>query len=707
MSKPTKTPQIPAIPQDVSISVRRWMESVKEVIEVREGTRGKDLDKGVTFRDLMDLQMDLTTIGVEGAKKPPTPRPDDDEEDGTDPVNVPPWTPPPGVIDPLPYIEVPEAPTHLRAIGGVGIIWVSWDNPNDIWRNIRYSEVYRAINSWTLSDADIIGTSESGRYIDYTNGNVTVPDPNQNAPRYYYWVRHVTTDGIAGPYSGPVWAQDVYNVLRDKILKSHLTEALQSEIYFITDEDIPEPLSREIDIVSQEKADAARSAAVEDVRIAGITQFNNEMAAFMRKVLGIDYVPTGYYVSFAARITTVETTAGHNKSAVQTVSASVDGIEALYTVKEELSGVDPNTGRRWHYIAGFGLISELKEGKPYSQFIVNATEFAIIDVNFEAGIQTPFMVGNVDVYDPYTGQTTTKKMVVIKDVAIGNATITSAKIVDLDASKIRSGEIQVDTKLYFGGSEDNNHHLFLIETFVDDTNAKNAHLVVYDNNGKPRVQLGRATGGIYGYNGFGIQVWDETGRPTFDANGARVKIDQAFINDLWVGGFKVTVPQSSFTSSAITVPTSSDIQSIYYDPQGASRLLVSFDIAYDFYGPWVETDDGDGAGNTDQWGITLYGPSYNHDYTANYELGAWVMFRGSESKYSYTDMDEGGETHIFIHGIPFSGTCSGSVLLASDRSKYIGKYRLVAWHYLPSGTSGPYYTTRRIWNRNLMCIGMR
>jgi len=117
-TKLTKTPQIPAIPKDVSPSVRRWMESIKEIVEVREGTRGQDLDRGVTFRDLVAANLDITSLNIKGAPTSmPTGGGDNDTPTGdTDPVDVPPWTPPPGVIDPLPYCATPPNQISLKLL---------------------------------------------------------------------------------------------------------------------------------------------------------------------------------------------------------------------------------------------------------------------------------------------------------------------------------------------------------------------------------------------------------------------------------------------------------------------------------------------------------------------------------------------------------------------------------------------------------------
>ena len=493
MSKiPTKTPQIPAIPKDVSPEVRRWMESVKEIVEVREGSRGQELDKSVTFRDLLAANVDITNLNIDGAPLKQPSKPGDGDSGTTDPGNVPPWTPPPGMIDPLPYAPTPPTPTSFIAEGGVGIIWVEWDDPLKLYRNHRLTEIFRAANSNNFGNATLIGTAPGANYVDKVQGSYDT---------YYYWIRFLNIEGVYGDKIGPVAASNVYEVLKDRIITGHLSTTLRKEIETIDD----------------------------------------------------------------------------NAAAVQVINKTVGDIEAIYAIKTQVTGSD---GKK--YVAGFGLISELNKdnGTVESQFVVDVNTFAVIDSSsYQHGgdIQTPFMIGDVTGSDGKT-----KKMVVIKDAAIGDATITSAKIVDLTADKLKAGTLEVWQLLQFASGN------FVIETFVDKYGENACHLVVYDNEGQARVQLGRDPAGVSGQEGYGLQVWGSDGTPQFDANGARVKINDAFIDDLWIGGFKATVPDGNFTVDDITIDLLYDakttIQTISYDPQGCKRVQVQIGFEYKIWG---------------------------------------------------------------------------------------------------------------------------
>ena len=65
MRNPIKTQAIPDLTPDIDYDVRRVLEAIKDIIEVREGVRGPDrLDQAVTFRDLVALGL----IGESQAK---------------------------------------------------------------------------------------------------------------------------------------------------------------------------------------------------------------------------------------------------------------------------------------------------------------------------------------------------------------------------------------------------------------------------------------------------------------------------------------------------------------------------------------------------------------------------------------------------------------------------------------------------------------
>nr|DAN06052.1 MAG TPA: tail protein [Caudoviricetes sp.] len=76
---------------------------------------------------------------------------------------------------------------------------------------------------------------------------------------------------------------------------------------------------------------------------------------------------TGDIKSLGERITTVQSKADGNTSAVQAHARSINGLEAQYTVKVDVNGK----------VAGYGLATTPKNGTPESKFIVNADRFGV------------------------------------------------------------------------------------------------------------------------------------------------------------------------------------------------------------------------------------------------------------------------------------------------------------------------------------------
>lgn len=50
----TRIPGIPIVPQDVDPALRRYLQAISEILEVRLGVRGTSLDRAVTLRELID-----------------------------------------------------------------------------------------------------------------------------------------------------------------------------------------------------------------------------------------------------------------------------------------------------------------------------------------------------------------------------------------------------------------------------------------------------------------------------------------------------------------------------------------------------------------------------------------------------------------------------------------------------------------------------
>jgi hypothetical protein len=146
--------------------------------------------------------------------------------------------------------------------------------------------------------------------------------------------------------------------------------------------------------------------------------------------------------SAASSYDAVKAIANDYNGTVQTLAratAGPDGATAQYTVKVQANG----------YVAGFGLSSEANAaGTTTSNFAIVADKFSIAPVasSPDANANSPFFVVTIP--------TTVNGVVVpagtyIKTAFIADATITSAKISDLSADKIKTGTMsasRIDTK---------------------------------------------------------------------------------------------------------------------------------------------------------------------------------------------------------------------------------------------------------------------
>jgi len=187
----TKVPQLPAIPTDVSPATKAWMTAMTEALAIRLGRIGDQRDRAITLRELIDsgLAKDLAI------------RP-------YDPNNVNDFT---WFVDP-PDLSVPPKPTNFTATGAFTRIILTWDEGWTVFLNFSYTEIYRHTSN-ALGDAIIIDITQAGVYTDNVDYNDT----------YYYWVRHVSTGGVAGPFSDMATASTLIDI---GAVMAALTESL-------------------------------------------------------------------------------------------------------------------------------------------------------------------------------------------------------------------------------------------------------------------------------------------------------------------------------------------------------------------------------------------------------------------------------------------------------------------------------------------------
>ena len=127
---------------------------------------------------------------------------------------------------------------------------------------------------------------------------------------------------------------------------------------------------------------------------------------------------TGDIKSLGERITTVQSKADGNTSAVQTHARSINGLEAQYTVKVDVNG----------RVAGYGLATTPKNGTPESKFIVTADRFGI------------GAVGKADIF-PFTVDTQKNRVGVNGELVVNGKAI----IDNLNAGTIHGDKIAANT----------------------------------------------------------------------------------------------------------------------------------------------------------------------------------------------------------------------------------------------------------------------
>lgn len=169
--------KVPAIPAPTDDNLREVARAVKGVLDVREGLLGDPLDKGVTFRDLVNGSIVEPVIVSRGG--------------GSGSISV---RPAPGLGSggsaPEPDMTPPGAPTGLTATAGLAVVILEWDAPSS--SNYAFTEIWRSDTN-VIGNAERVGTTPAAIYTDSLGATGVTR---------YYWVRHRSEADVAGPYSG-------------------------------------------------------------------------------------------------------------------------------------------------------------------------------------------------------------------------------------------------------------------------------------------------------------------------------------------------------------------------------------------------------------------------------------------------------------------------------------------------------------------------
>ena len=207
----TKIPGLPGLPKDASPELKSYLQALGEAVEVRLGRRGDPVDRGITLRELIDSGL---AVSLKASPFDPN-----NSNAGNRGFTAPGTTP----LD----TAVPPAPTGLTTSAGFSSVLLTWNTGNTQFSTFAFTEVFRSTTN-VIGDAVLLGISPGGTFTDQT----------VSAGTYYYWVRHVSTSDIRGPFNSTagavaVVAQEVSFLLQklnSSISASQLTQSLANQI---------------------------------------------------------------------------------------------------------------------------------------------------------------------------------------------------------------------------------------------------------------------------------------------------------------------------------------------------------------------------------------------------------------------------------------------------------------------------------------------
>ena len=194
------------VPPKWSGQDKRFGETVKNNLDVLCGYSGNPLDRAITARDLLDSGIVKLAAGYNLFSG---------SSSGLAPVTD------------IATYDVPPAPTTLTVNGAFQNMLLSWNLES--YAGHSHTEVFRHTLD-VIADATLVGQTSglSGKFTDSVGGGQT----------YYYWVRAINQNGVAGPFNSSTGtigqtATDVsvlLDALTGAITDSELATDLQTEI---------------------------------------------------------------------------------------------------------------------------------------------------------------------------------------------------------------------------------------------------------------------------------------------------------------------------------------------------------------------------------------------------------------------------------------------------------------------------------------------
>ncbi len=437
------------VPASFQQQERRFAESVKENVDILTGQRGDSLDRAITFRDLLDAGVIQFKSGF--------------GPDGTDPV----VEPPPTYLD----VDIPPAPGNLVATAAFRIVVLSWTMVK--YRGHDYFEVFR-----NASD-DISTANVHTRVPGYTNiyaDNIGTSDGIGQT--FYYWVRAVNKNGVAGPFNDVAGTEGttqtdvdvLIDTIEGEILESSLNTELQATINKIDPTEAVVTNMKDLYSVKLQHSTANMTGQIVPTTgqltatLGTSTIVCNHTSSTNTLAVG-DIVTVSGATGLGGNITAAMLNGKHIIKAVTSLAFRFtveDGTVDFDASAQAVMANEDDTGTgggsvvltfQLPYVTGFGLSHyEDANGNPTSAFIVNAEKFAIVAPNNASRItgldvtKMPFYVTTTTTTDATTG-IEIPAGVYIRDLMVGKAAIVNLIAGNVTADFIRAAVVQSGTSL--------------------------------------------------------------------------------------------------------------------------------------------------------------------------------------------------------------------------------------------------------------------
>ena len=515
--KSTQRKSLATVPSGYQGQERKFAQSVSESLDILTGRRGDIIDRAVTFRDLLDtgvlkLVKAIGTGSTTGGTTVVNPNTDPDgfpiqlptqpenfvASGGFDVIFLS-WTLPPynghdyveiyrlqrasGAAEPT-LAQAEAAGVYTRYYGDVyrftdtnvgsqenWYYWIRAVNKNGIsgpyysstgvnaTTALDYLYISGLIDDILDDDVNNLGLNTA---IDAIDVNVTALENFTGYTSSYNGdsliVRMGDVETLAGnaATSAQLQVESTTRANADSALSTQIT-TLNSTVTDPTTGLAATYSGLQTEITTRANADSALSTRTTNLE-STVNDATTGVAATYSGLVSEQTTRASADSALATDITNLTSTVNGNTTSISTQATTINGIQGKYAVK-----IDNND-----HVSGFGLISTANDGTVTSSFIVAADRFAIA-APFNATSAQDTAVGTNYPFKVFTTATTVNGVsipagVYIDDAFIHNAqitnamikdaTITTAKISDLTATKITSGNIQIDAandiKIYQG-----------------------------------------------------------------------------------------------------------------------------------------------------------------------------------------------------------------------------------------------------------------